>query len=38
MYMKETLITSLKELSNLTPEELIENRYVKFKNIGEFKE
>ena len=38
MYMKETLITSLKELENLTPEELIENRYVKFKNIGEFKE
>ncbi|WP_277585509.1 acetyl-CoA carboxylase carboxyl transferase subunit alpha [Psychrobacillus antarcticus] len=38
MYLKETLITSLKELENLTPEELIENRYVKFKNIGEFKE
>ena len=37
-YMRETLITSLKELVNLTPEELIENRYSKFKNIGEFNE
>lgn len=38
MYMKETLISSLKKLANLTPEELIENRYAKFKNIGEFNE
>lgn len=37
-YMRETLITSLKQLVNLTPEELIENRYSKFKNIGEFNE
>ncbi|WP_419959234.1 acetyl-CoA carboxylase carboxyl transferase subunit alpha [Psychrobacillus sp. BM2] len=37
-YMKETLLTSLKELANLTPDELIENRYSKFKNIGEFNE
>ncbi|MCK1996676.1 acetyl-CoA carboxylase carboxyltransferase subunit alpha [Psychrobacillus psychrodurans] len=37
-YMRETLITSLKELVNLTPDELIENRYSKFKNIGEFNE
>lgn len=37
-YMKETLLTSLKELKNLTPDELIENRYSKFKNIGEFNE
>ncbi|MFJ7827047.1 acetyl-CoA carboxylase carboxyl transferase subunit alpha [Psychrobacillus sp. OK028] len=38
MYMKETLLTSLKELSELTPDELVENRYSKFKNIGEFNE
>ncbi|MEK3980940.1 acetyl-CoA carboxylase carboxyltransferase subunit alpha [Psychrobacillus sp. FSL K6-2836] len=37
-YMKETLLTSLKQLQNLAPDELIENRYVKFKNIGEFNE
>ncbi|MEK4084821.1 acetyl-CoA carboxylase carboxyltransferase subunit alpha [Psychrobacillus sp. FSL K6-1415] len=37
-YMRETLITSLKQLVNLTPDELIENRYSKFKNIGEFNE
>jgi len=37
-YMKETLINSLKELEKLTPDELIENRYIKFKNIGEFNE
>lgn len=38
LYMKETLINSLKELEKLTPDELIENRYIKFKNIGEFNE
>ena len=38
IYMKETLIASLEELEKLTPEELIENRYSKFKNIGEFNE
>ncbi|QUG42339.1 acetyl-CoA carboxylase carboxyltransferase subunit alpha [Psychrobacillus sp. INOP01] len=37
-YMKETLLTSLKQLENLAPDELIENRYSKFKNIGEFNE
>lgn len=37
VYMKETLIKSLQTLSQLTPEELIENRYDKFKAIGEFK-
>lgn len=36
--MKETLINSLKELEKLTPDELIQNRYIKFKNIGEFNE
>ena len=38
MYLKETLIASLKELGNLTPDELVENRYNKFRNIGEFNE
>lgn len=38
LYMKETLINSLKGLEKLTPDELIENRYIKFKNIGEFNE
>ena len=38
MYMKDALVTSLKELNKLTPDELIENRYSKFKNIGEYNE
>jgi len=37
-YMKEVLINSLKNLAILTPDELIEDRYNKFKNIGEFNE
>ena len=38
MYMKETLINSLNELEKLTSDELIDNRYSKFKDIGEFNE
>lgn len=37
-YMKEALINSLKELSKLSAEELIEDRYNKFNNIGVFSE
>lgn len=37
-YMKEVLINSLRELAKLSAEELIDNRYNKFKHIGEFKE
>ncbi|MFF2755181.1 acetyl-CoA carboxylase carboxyl transferase subunit alpha [Psychrobacillus sp. NPDC058041] len=37
-YMKEALINSLKELSKLSAEELIEDRYNKFSNIGVFSE
>ncbi|MFJ8063348.1 acetyl-CoA carboxylase carboxyl transferase subunit alpha [Psychrobacillus sp. NPDC096426] len=37
-YMKDVLINSLRELSKLSAEELIDNRYNKFKNIGEFTE
>lgn len=38
MYMKDVLINSLRELSKLSAEELIDNRYNKFKHIGEFNE
>jgi len=38
MYMKETLVNSLNELEKLTSDELIDNRYSKFKDIGEFNE
>ncbi|WP_342598598.1 acetyl-CoA carboxylase carboxyl transferase subunit alpha [Psychrobacillus sp. FSL H8-0483] len=37
-YMKEALINSLQQLCKLSADELIENRYAKFKNIGEFTE
>lgn len=37
-YMRETLLTSLQQLVKLSPEELIEDRYSKFKNIGEYNE
>ncbi|QFF99690.1 acetyl-CoA carboxylase carboxyl transferase subunit alpha [Psychrobacillus glaciei] len=37
-YMKEALINSLQELCKLTADELIEDRYKKFKNIGVFSE
>lgn len=37
-YMKTALIHSLQKLCLLSEEELIENRYNKFKNIGEFME
>lgn len=37
-YMKEVLLNSLRELSKLSAEELIDNRYNKFKHIGEFNE
>ncbi|TQR19807.1 acetyl-CoA carboxylase carboxyl transferase subunit alpha [Psychrobacillus vulpis] len=37
-YMKETLLNSLRELSKLTVDELINNRYDKFKQIGDFTE
>lgn len=35
-YMKEALISSLKVLSKLSPDELIIDRYDKFRAIGEF--
>lgn len=38
MHMKEVLISSLRELGKLTPEELVDNRYSKFKKIGEYNE
>jgi len=34
-YIEKTLIQSLKELMNMSEEELIEHRYQKFKQIGE---
>ncbi|WP_391116384.1 acetyl-CoA carboxylase carboxyl transferase subunit alpha [Psychrobacillus sp. L3] len=37
-YMKEALINSLQELCKLSADELIEDRYKKFKNIGVFSE
>lgn len=37
-YMKDALINSLHDLCKLSAEELIENRYNKFKHIGEFNE
>ncbi|WP_144510937.1 acetyl-CoA carboxylase carboxyl transferase subunit alpha [Bacillus sp. FJAT-22090] len=37
-YMKTALIHSLQKLCQLSEDELIENRYNKFKNIGEFTE
>ncbi len=37
-YMKKAIIASLQELSKLSKEELIQHRYNKFKNIGEYKE
>lgn len=37
-YMKDVLVSSLRELSMLSPEELVETRYKKFKQIGQFKE
>jgi len=38
IFMKETLQRSIDFLSNLTEEELIDNRYEKFRSIGEFTE
>lgn len=35
-YLKECLINSLSELSALSEEQLIENRYEKFRKIGEY--
>lgn len=37
-FMKQALELHLSELVKLTPDELIENRYTKFKNIGQFSE
>ena len=37
-YMKEALINSLQKLCKLTPEKLIENRYLKFRKIGQYNE
>ncbi|MEI4769289.1 acetyl-CoA carboxylase carboxyltransferase subunit alpha [Psychrobacillus sp. FJAT-51614] len=37
-YLKEALIKSLQQLTKLTAEELVEDRYNKFKNIGVFSE
>ena len=37
-YMKEVLLNSLRELSKLSAEQLIDERYNKFKHIGEFTE
>lgn len=37
-YMKEALISALQQLCTLSSEELIENRYNKFKHIGMFVE
>lgn len=37
-YMKHALELHLAELSHLTTDQLIENRYTKFKNIGQFSE
>ncbi len=37
-YMKEAILMSLHELCPLSSDELIQNRYDKFKNIGEYKE
>lgn len=37
-FLKQALELHLSELVKLTPDELIENRYSKFKNIGQFSE
>ncbi|MBD7943564.1 acetyl-CoA carboxylase carboxyl transferase subunit alpha [Psychrobacillus sp. FSL K6-2684] len=37
-YMKEAIIQSLRELSKLSPTELVDARYNKFKQIGKYKE
>ncbi|WP_274307711.1 acetyl-CoA carboxylase carboxyl transferase subunit alpha [Solibacillus daqui] len=37
-FMKQALELHLSELTKLTSDELIENRYIKFKNIGQFSE
>jgi len=36
--MKEKILFELEELNRLSPEELVENRYQKFRNIGEYSE
>jgi acetyl-CoA carboxylase carboxyl transferase subunit alpha len=36
--MRECILDTLNELSQMTEEQLIENRYSKFKNIGQFAE
>lgn len=38
IFMKQALELHLSELSSLTADQLIENRYTKFKNIGQFSE
>lgn len=36
IFMKEYLTTILDELNNENPDQLVENRYMKFKNIGQY--
>lgn len=36
--MKERILFELQELNQLSPEELVENRYQKFRNIGKYQE
>lgn len=35
--LKKEIIKTIKEMKLLTPEELVEKRYEKFRNMGEFK-
>jgi acetyl-CoA carboxylase carboxyl transferase subunit alpha len=38
VFIKDEIDRSLKELIKLTPKKLVENRYEKYRNIGEYKE
>lgn len=36
--LKKEIVKTMQEMKLLTPEELVESRYEKFRNMGEFKE
>ena len=36
--LKKEIVKTIQEMKLLTPEELVESRYEKFRNMGEFKE